>query len=44
MKYRMTLTQLKTILQHEKPKFPITIIMKGIDKNELKEVIKLLKH
>lgn len=44
MKIRLTLPQLKKILQTEDPKYPITIIMKGIDKVELKEVIKILKE
>jgi endonuclease V-like protein UPF0215 family len=43
MKLKITLDQLKKILKTEKPKFPITIIMAGIDRKELEEVIKLLK-
>jgi len=43
MKVKLTLAQLKKILQTEEPKFPITIIMAGIDKDELKEVVKILK-
>jgi hypothetical protein len=43
MKLKITLDQLKRVLKVEKPKFPITIIMKNIDKAELKEVIELLE-
>ena len=43
MKVKLTLAQLKKILQTEEPKFPITIIMSGIDREELKDVVKLLK-
>ncbi len=43
MKIKMTLEQLKMVLTTEKPKYPITVVMKGIDINELKDVIKLLK-
>lgn len=43
MKLKITIEQLKKVLQTEKPKYPITIIMKGIDKEEMKELVKLLK-
>lgn len=43
MKLKITIEQLKRVLQTEKPKYPITIIMKGIDKEEMKELAKLLK-
>lgn len=43
MKIKITLAQLKTVLTTEKPKYPITVIMNGINKTELKDVIKLLK-
>ena len=43
MKVKLTLAQLKKILQTEEPKYPITIFMAGIDKEELKEVVKILK-
>lgn len=43
MKIKITLAQLKKVLTTEKPKYPITVIMKGIDEAELKDVIKLLK-
>jgi len=39
----MTLAQLKKVLNTEEPKYPIKIIMKGIDKAELMELIKVLK-
>ena len=39
----MTLEQLKMVLTTEKPKYTITVVMKGIDINERKDVIKLLK-
>lgn len=41
-KLKISITQLMTILQTEKPKFPLYIIMDGIDKEELKKLIKLL--
>ena len=44
MKIRMTIDQLKKILKTEKPKYPITIIMKGIDKEQFKELVKTLKE
>jgi len=41
---RITLAQLKMILTTtDKVHYPINIVMKDIDKEELKEVIKLLK-
>lgn len=43
MKVKLTLAQLKKILQTEEPKYPITIFMAGIDKEELEEVVKILK-
>lgn len=43
MKIRLTIDQFKKVLKTEKPKFPITIIMKGIDKEELKALVKTLK-
>ena len=43
MKMKITLEQLKMVLTTEKPKYPITVVMNGIDKSELKDVIKLLK-
>ena len=43
MRIKITLAQWKAILtKTEKVHYPVTIVMKGIDKNELKEVIKLL--
>lgn len=39
----MTLTQLRKILETECPKYPITIKMKGIDQQELKQLIRTLK-
>ena len=43
MKVRMTIRQLKKVLENEIAKFPITVIMSGIDKEELKELIEILK-
>lgn len=43
MKIRITTTQLKKVLKVQPLKLPITIIMKGIDKAEMDEIIKLLK-
>ncbi|SFQ45228.1 CBS domain-containing protein [Flavobacterium akiainvivens] len=43
MKIKITLEQLKRVLTTEKPKYPITVVMKGIDKAELEDVVKLLK-
>lgn len=42
-KIRLTLPQLKKILQTENPRYPITFFLKGIDREELAEVIKILK-
>lgn len=42
-KIRITTTQLKAILRVEPPKFPMTIIMKGISKAEIKEIVELIK-
>jgi len=44
MKIRLTLAQLKRILKTEKAKYPITIIMAGIDRAELQELLKLLRE
>lgn len=43
MKIRITPEQLKKILETQPPKFPITIFMKGIDKVEMDELVKLIK-
>lgn len=43
MRVKLTLDQLKKVLKTEEAKFPITIIMDGIDREELKELIKILK-
>ena len=43
MKLIMTLAQLKKVLKTEEAKYPIKIIMKGIDKAELMELVKVLK-
>ena len=43
MKLKMTIQQFKEILNNANPKFPITIIMKGIDKQEREELTQLLK-
>lgn len=43
MKLKITVDQLKKILENQPAKFPITIIMKGIDQEELGLIGKLLK-
>ncbi len=43
MKIRLTIDQFKKILKTEKPKYPITIFLKGIDKEEIKTLVKMLK-
>ena len=42
-KMKITTKQLIRVLQTELPKYPIKIIMAGVDKEELEEIIKLLK-
>ena len=42
-KIKITAEQLIRILETEPPKFPITIVMKGMDKAEMDELVKLLK-
>lgn len=42
MKITLTVSQIKKLLQDHPIHLPITIIMKGIDREELKEIIKLL--
>lgn len=42
-KLKIKISQLMKILETEETKLPITIIMSGIDKEELKELVKLLK-
>jgi len=43
MKIILTTSQIKKILQDQPAHFPITIIMKGIEREEFKEIIKLVK-
>lgn len=43
MKIKLTIGQLKKILKTQSPKYPITIMMTGIDKAELAELVTLLK-
>lgn len=43
MRIKVTISQLKWILQSQYPKYPIEIMMKNIDKNELLKIGKLLK-
>ena len=44
MKIILSVSQIKKLLQDNQPvHYPITIIMKGIDREELKEILKLLK-
>ena len=42
-KLKITTKQLIAILKTEKSKFPVTVIMKGIDQEELDLIGKLLK-
>lgn len=44
MKLKITTSQFKEILNSVNPKYPITIIMKGIDKVEREELTQLLKR
>ena len=44
MKLKMTISQFKEILNNVNPKFPITILLSGIDQAEREELIKLLKR
>jgi hypothetical protein len=39
----LTVSQIKKLLQDHKAHFPITIIMKGVDQEELKAIGKLLE-
>jgi len=43
MKVRMTIRQLIKVLETEAPKFPIIFLMGAIDKEELEELIEILK-
>lgn len=43
MKLKITVDQLKKILENQPAKFPVTIIMKGIDQSELDLIGKLLR-
>ena len=43
MKLILTVKQIKNLLQNHSGHFPITIIMKGIDQEELKAIGKLLE-
>lgn len=43
MKIILTVSQIKKLLENQPAHFPITIIMKGIDREELTEIAKLLK-
>lgn len=43
MKIILTVSQIKKLLEDQPAHFPITFIMKGIDREELKEIAKLLK-
>lgn len=46
MKIKMTADQLKRVLAHPdtKAKFPIIFDLKKVSKNELKELVKLIKR
>lgn len=43
MKLKITINQLREILKTEAPKFPVEIMMKKVDQNELLKIGKLLK-
>lgn len=43
MKLKITINQLREILKTEAPKFPVEIMMKNVDQNELLKIGKLLK-
>ena len=43
MKLKITINQLREILKTESPKFPVEIMMKNIDQNELLKIGNLLK-
>jgi len=43
MKIKLTIDQMTKILKTEKPKFPITIYLKGLDKRKVNELVKVLK-
>jgi hypothetical protein len=44
MKIILTVSQIKKLLQDQPAHFPITIIMRGVDQEELKTIAKLLKR
>ena len=41
-KIKITIKQLIKVLETENPKFPMTIFMSGIEKEEIQQLIKLL--
>lgn len=43
-KIKLTIDQLKMVLQTEKAKYPITLNMSTVSKKELKELLRLLKE
>lgn len=43
MKLKITINQLREILKTESPKFPVEIMMKNVDQNELLKIGNLLK-
>ena len=43
MKIKITIEQLKKVLKSEKPKYPITVKMKDVSKEDLAELARLLK-
>lgn len=43
MKLKMTIDQFFRVIKTEKPHYPITIVMKGIDKAKVEKLIKILK-
>lgn len=42
-KLKITLPQLLKVLETQKPKYPITIVMNGIDKAEVEKLVDILK-
>ena len=43
MKIKLTITQLLKVLEEEKPKFPITLIMRGMQEEDIRRLIPLLQ-
>ena len=43
MKIKITIQQFKEVLNFADPKYPITIILKGIDAKEREELVKIIR-